>query len=191
MPAIPKTALDELLDTSTAAARAIFTTFLGRLRETNDQVKQSERMAQLGTLTAGVAHELNNPAAAVARAAERLGGELATFTERAAGAAASPLRAEVLGLLGDEPAPQLDALDRSDAEADLEDWLDEHDVDEPWSLSAELVDAGVTVDDLSGLDGLAAASPAELTDAIQLLVGSSALRRIAGEITEGTSRLST
>ncbi len=67
--AIPKARLDELLDASPAALRAFLRVMLSRLRDTQASLQQTERMAQLGTLTAGLAHELNNPAAAVNRSA--------------------------------------------------------------------------------------------------------------------------
>ncbi|MPZ72507.1 MAG: cyclic nucleotide-binding domain-containing protein, partial [Nitriliruptorales bacterium] len=73
---IPKTVLDEVLATSPEALRSLLRILMERLQETHDRLRQSERMAQLGTLTAGVAHELNNPAAAARGAAERLGNAL-------------------------------------------------------------------------------------------------------------------
>ncbi len=62
--AIDKTQLDHLLETSSSAARVLFYTMLRRWREMHAALRQSEKMAELGRLTAGVAHELNNPAAA-------------------------------------------------------------------------------------------------------------------------------
>lgn len=67
--AIKKTTFDELLDQSSSFAKAMFDIVVARMRSTEGLLRQSERMAQLGTLTAGVAHELNNPAAAVKRGA--------------------------------------------------------------------------------------------------------------------------
>ena len=59
--------LSHLLDTSPSAARVMLSTITNRLRSTEIVLRQSEKMAQLGTLTAGIAHELNNPAAAARR----------------------------------------------------------------------------------------------------------------------------
>ena len=62
--------LGRLLRISPSAARAMFETVLSRWRATETMLRQSEKMAQLGTLSAGIAHELNNPAAAVHRGAD-------------------------------------------------------------------------------------------------------------------------
>ena len=70
--AIGKARLDELIDSSPSASRAFFAVMLSRWRDTQSSLQQSERMAQLGTLTAGLAHELNNPAAAVNRSAGQM-----------------------------------------------------------------------------------------------------------------------
>jgi len=190
--AVPKAALDDLLDTSPAATRAVFGTFLARQRATNDQLKQSERMVQLGTLTAGVAHELNNPAAAVARAAQRLGEQLDVLSRLAAKPTDSTLRAVALALVDPTRTVASDALGRSDAESEVEDWLDDHGVPQPWELAADLVDAGLGVADLERLvtDGGEPAGADALADAVGLLVASTSLRRIAAQIADGATRIS-
>ena len=72
---------EQLLTTSSSAARAILHTVLTRWRNTMATLQQSEKMAQLGTLTAGIAHELNNPAAAVKRGAVQMKDAIEQFEE--------------------------------------------------------------------------------------------------------------
>ncbi|WP_052665302.1 sensor histidine kinase [Nitriliruptor alkaliphilus] len=189
---ISKATLDELLESSPSAARAMFRSLLARMRETSDRLRHSERMAQLGTLTAGVAHELNNPAAAATRAAQRLREELETYTALAAqppedGGVA---RRGALALAVDRVAAgdELDALARSGAEMAVEAWLDERGVEEPWLLAPELVGAGIDAGLLDQL-GPEVTGPA-LADAARFLVASSVIRGLVADIAASTARLS-
>ena len=63
---------NHLINTSPSAARTMLHTVSARLRSSTLVLNQSEKMAQIGTLTAGIAHELNNPAAAARRGADQL-----------------------------------------------------------------------------------------------------------------------
>jgi signal transduction histidine kinase len=191
--AISKATLDELLESSPSAARAMFRTLLERMRETQERLQHSERMAQLGTLTAGVAHELNNPAAAAQRAAQRLRDELDTYAALAAGSAAdgaSAVRQRALTLTVDgvRPHDDLGALARSDREVAVEGWLDQRGVDDAWRLAPELVEAGVDVALLEQL-GTDVDGPA-LADAARFLVSSCVIRDLVTEIGDSARRLS-
>lgn len=176
---IPKSCLDEVLSTSAAANRALFDVFIQRWREQESRVRQSERMAQLGVLTAGLAHEMNNPAAAVRAGAGDIGGAID----------------RTLDLIGrlpaglEPPAPssgavRLSSLERADIEEALEDELDPLGVSEPWAVAGRLADAGFRPGDLSGL-------PAEHAgDLVELAAMASDLRTLVAEISEGATRLS-
>ncbi|HEX9597246.1 MAG TPA: cyclic nucleotide-binding domain-containing protein, partial [Anaerolineales bacterium] len=136
--AIKKGSFDELLHSSPTALNATFRTTLARLRETQSGLQQVEKMAQLGTLTAGVAHELNNPAAAIQRGEQQLHQALADLRK-------AQVALEDLGLTEEQNAlvsnlekeaidrsailPELDALTRSDRAEEIERWLITHNAD--------------------------------------------------------------
>ena len=190
---ISKATLDRLLDSSPSAARAMIRTLLERMGETSERLRHSERMAQLGTLTAGVAHELNNPAAAVRRAARRLGDELDSYTTLALEPSTptiSRARQRLLSLAPDrDPSGNAgDALARSDSESAVEEWLEQRGVETAWQLAPELVDAGI---DVAVLERLGAdVEGAALSDAVRFLVASCVIRDLVHEIGEGARRLS-
>jgi signal transduction histidine kinase len=189
---IPKAALDDLLQTSPSASRSVFQTLLRRMREDHDLMRHQERMVQLGTLTAGVAHELNNPAAAVARAAEHLGGELDRFTGWLAGRGGP---AAALELLRDRPRAARSPVEVSDEEAAVEDWLAARGIGDAWTVAPALVDAGLGVAELGRLEQGRPeqgrpGEDADLGDTVRFLAAAAAIRRSAAEIAEGATRLS-
>ena len=151
---------DELLNTSTSAARAMLHTITSRLQATESMLRQSEKIAQLGTLTAGVAHELNNPAAAVQRGAGQLKPLIEKLQEAVQGLSNLDLtdaqRTMLSGLDNEvqERAAQLESLGsltRSDREYELETWLDGHNVSNAWEMAPALVSMGFTKERLSEL----------------------------------------
>jgi signal transduction histidine kinase len=130
------------------------------LRAAQEALRHSERMATLGTLSAGVAHELNNPAAAVARGAEQLRDAIILLD-----AAFIPLsqvcqRTDRLANLGTltldvraraERPLEIEALDRSDRETEIESWLESIQVDDPWEFATALVNLHLGRADLDRL----------------------------------------
>ena len=194
--AIPKARLDELLDSSASASRAFFEVMLGRWRATQASLQQSERMAQLGTLTAGLAHELNNPAAAVNRSAGQLADAMERYgNARAAvaldlGEAGLPFLEDLLESIRRRSggAVSLSALERADFEVDVEGWLADHDVDRSWELAPGLVDAGVTLDRLSDLADHVEGS--QLAGVIGLIGAAQEQFALLYQIEEGTRRMS-
>lgn len=194
--AIPKERLDELIDSSPSASRAFFEVMLHRWRDTQANLQQSERMAQLGTLTAGLAHELNNPAAAVNRSAGQMIEAMMRFGDaRAAvsldlGEGSLPLLEELLESIRERRGrgSSLSALDRADLEDDIEAWLADHHVDRSWELAAGLLEAGVTLDQLSDLADHV--EDAKLPGVVGLIFAAQEQLSLVHQIEEGTRRMS-
>jgi signal transduction histidine kinase len=120
-------------------------------------VVQQQKLAALGRLSAGLAHELNNPAAAARRAASDLREALHTRDER--GLAMSRLLTveqfkHVLLLLnevGQREAIRLDPLAAVEHEEAMGAWLEKHGIEDGYQLGASLADVSVTIDDLESM----------------------------------------
>ncbi|HWX45065.1 MAG TPA: ATP-binding protein [Solirubrobacteraceae bacterium] len=155
-----------------------------------------ERLASLGTMAAGLAHELNNPAAAARRAATQLtealdaiGSTLGSFVE------AGIERDDAERLVGLQrqalaqaaSATALDALDAADAEEELLGRLEELKVEEPWRLAEPLAAAGV---DQGWLDRVAQLAGPATDAALRWVAATLTAGRLAAELEESTERMS-
>jgi signal transduction histidine kinase len=125
-----------------------------------DTVARHERLVALGSVTAGLTHELNNPVTAVTRATARLRDMMTEMREKVGAMVRSQLPADKLEAIADlagraleqrRQAPALSPLETSDREGEMADWLEDHGVASAWDIAPTLVAAGVGVDWLEEL----------------------------------------
>jgi signal transduction histidine kinase/predicted CoA-binding protein len=188
--------LDHLLDTSPSAGRAMLSTITHRLRSTEIVLQQSEKLAQLGTLTAGIAHELNNPASAAHRGSEHLGAAIELFQQTyqlfyATGFTSQQWEKtaelhDYAQLRATQPL-DLDSLGRSDREEEIETWLDRHNIENSWELSPILVSLDYQATDLEELEK--SYPGPQLGVVLKWLCTLYTIFSLLEEINQGTSRI--
>jgi PAS domain S-box-containing protein len=169
---------------------------LTRLNEMHNQLIIQEKMASLGKLSAGMAHELNNPAAAAQRGAAQLQATFSRWLDLQLRMGALDLDqkqvAKVLEL--DEIARQrarkpaeLNAIVRSDREAAIERWLKERNIDIAGELVPSLVSLGEDQGDLEALAKVF--TPQQFAVVIDWFGFKYSIYSLVGEIGVGASRI--
>jgi signal transduction histidine kinase len=152
-----------MLLNSSSAALSLLQTVTRRLRQNEGLLRQSEKMAALGTLAAGLAHELNNPAAAVRRSSDQLRSALTTWSRLTLELARAQLSepqiesVEALRLQIESQktsAASIDPMLQSDRESEVQAWLEGLGVQDAWEVAPALVMAGWDVKRLADLEGM-------------------------------------
>ncbi|WP_433469373.1 ATP-binding protein [Spirillospora sp. CA-128828] len=156
-------------------------------------VDQRERLTALGTITAGLTHELNNPAAAAARASAELGDRLLGAQKSLADLAAQGVDCTHLSALVSlrpalpaGPGTRRSPLEVSDAEDELGDWLEERGVGDAWELAPGLVACGVGIEQA---EEVARAAGEHLPAAMRWLAEVMEVTQLQAEISEATGRI--
>ncbi|HEY7486093.1 MAG TPA: ATP-binding protein [Streptosporangiaceae bacterium] len=188
---------EQVRDWFPMAAHLLEGMFLGG-RTTDTVVGSRERLFALGKLTAGLTHELNNPAAAAVRATASLRERVAGMRHKLALLARHDIEPDLLEKLLDvqetlvkqvADAPKLSAMEEADREDELSDWLDAHDIVDGWDLAPIFVPAGITP---ARLDEVSEAVGSErLNPALRWLGYAVETETLMGEIEDATTRIST
>ncbi len=168
------------------------------MRTSQAAVGQRERLLSLGRLSAGLTHELNNPAAAAVRATASLRERVSRMRGKLAHLAGGEIDGQAFkALLEVQEAAiermakveEMTTVEVADAEDAAADWLDEHGVADGWDLAPALVAAGVDPD---WLDEVAAKVPDELLgDGIKWVAYALETEQLMSEIEDSTLRIST
>ncbi|OLB28284.1 MAG: hypothetical protein AUH13_20555 [Acidobacteria bacterium 13_2_20CM_58_27] len=191
--AFPASKFPELFQRMPELSRRLVGLLTDRVRNVTRDEQQREKLAALGKLSAGLAHELNNPSAAARRTAAALHDCLERLRSASRNSA---LRAEDCGLLAQredeiraslKPADYHDEFARADRQDAIQSWLEGRGVAEAWKLAPLLADANLTDEHLERFAGTAgAALGPELIRFATLLE----MERIASELDNSTARIS-
>ncbi|AMY11540.1 Alkaline phosphatase synthesis sensor protein PhoR [Luteitalea pratensis] len=192
--ALPRDLLTEMIRECHQATSILVHKMIDRARHFTSNDLHDEKMASLGKLSAGLAHELNNPAAAIARSAVLLENRLeeAERATRVLGASRlTDVQIEAIDMVRSScgmlaSMGVLSPIQRVEREEAIADWLDDHGLDAGSGLA--LADTGVTIE---ALDRIAASVDGPALDAVlHWAAAGCSVRELASEIQDAAMRIS-
>jgi len=153
---LPKEKLMEAIRHHFELTQALVHIMSDRVRATTSFEQQHEKMMALGKLSAGLAHELNNPATAIIRGATSLKQHLKLVPEsfkaimeiRMTVEQVDTVNHQLFSILQQTERPTLSLMQRSEREDELLDWLDGYKVENSMEIAENLVDFGFTLEHL-------------------------------------------
>jgi signal transduction histidine kinase len=186
----------ELMTSCPEVRKAILGNMAMRLQKMQSGAVHQEKMAALGTLAAGLMHELNNPGAAARRAATQLRENLLRMHELGSRFTRKTLLPEQKQCLLDLQARalaakpiQLNSLEQSDAEESLADWLESSHIENAWKIAPTLVTIGLDSHELEcARDSFVDDT---FSDALNWLGAMISSMQLVGTIEESIGRVST
>jgi signal transduction histidine kinase len=152
----PTAQIREMTSTKFELTEALVHVMSNRVREFTAFQQQNEKMMALGKLSAGLTHELNNPASAIVRDSvslrEHLRLEPKTFKKiigiQMDASQIDAINDEIFKVLGEKERPRLTLREKTKREEEIADWLEEHNVTDAYDMAENFVDFNFKIDDL-------------------------------------------
>jgi signal transduction histidine kinase len=167
------------------------------MRDRQAAVSERQRLAALGALSAGLMHELNNPAAAASRATGALRQRVAGMRHKLGMLAAGKVAPDKLNGLVElqedvieraAKAPTLTAMQAADREDELGDWMEEHGVTGAWDTAPVFAQGGLDVECMKEIQ--AKVDPDLLDQAVHWIAYALETEQLMSDIEDATGRVS-
>ena len=197
---LPKSFFIEMVNISYSLTQALVSVMSDRIRDTSENAFQDEKLKALGKISAGLAHELNNPISAIVRSSENLNLQLRYSSENFKAAMQikfSPEEADgVNGLI----LKKIDAyktnpkdfslLERQDRMDDLLDWLDDHAINDSEQIAETFTEYNFTEEDLDKMS-THLVDELKFSSALKWMDHQLSVNLLVGEIKEASTRVAT
>lgn len=192
--ALDKSKFREMITSQEELTTALVHVMSSRIREFTKNEQLNDKMMALGKLSAGLAHELNNPSAAIVRSAQTLGGHLKLLPDNFKKVIKIRMDDNQVDAVNnmlfskmENGSQTLSMMDRSEKEDELIDWLDDHDIENSDSVAENLVEFGYEVDDLEAVK--THVSDVDFSAIINWIDQMLTTERLVGEIEEASQRI--
>jgi signal transduction histidine kinase len=190
-----KSLFSEMIQYMPVLGQRLVSIMADRIRETTRIETQRDKLVALGKLSAGLAHELNNPAAAAQRATASLRETLETVREASIRLARHALSTEQRERITrfereakDTFSISADPLVQSDREERITTWLEARNVPDAWKIAPTIADAGIEIPKLECLAG--DVGDEVLSDALIRIASLLTIAKLIDEIEISTKRIS-
>ncbi|MEL6676148.1 MAG: ATP-binding protein [Bacteroidota bacterium] len=188
----------EMVNISYELTQKLVAVMSTRIRDFTQLASQDEKLLALGKLSAGLAHELNNPASAMVRSSEELYNQVHSSPEkfkRVMNLKITPeetdeINAILFSKVGENRKPnELSLLDKEEKTDEILDWLEDNGVEDPDAVAETFVEFGMEVEELEEIQDILAGK--EIGAILRWLESTMNLDRLVEEIKESADRIAT